>query len=803
MPGPTPPAAPPPAQAAALLAHASDGLAALDAEGRCTYLNPAAARLLGVPPEAALGRAMFEALPGLAGTAWECGVRAALDGRGATHFEADGGPPGGRLDVSIYPDGEGGAALAFRDVSERGRAERERAARAEADFERERLRRVLAELPAAIALVRPPDWVFTFTNAESDRLGGRPTPPGSRVLEVFPEFAGEGNPAIERLRRVVEARAPETIGEYGVVLAEGGASREVFARGVCQPLLGPGGEVEQVLSFLVDVTEEVLARRRAEALAEEVRRHERLLATVSDALPALVAYILPDERYRFVNAGYEAWLGVPRASILGKTMREVLGERVYEAARPHVEAALRGEASRLTTEVAYGSGVVRWVDVTYTPHVGPGGAVQGLVALTLDVSERKRAEVEREALLASAEAAGRAKDEFLSTLSHELRTPLNAILGWSNLLRTGSLPEARRAQALETIERNARAQARLVDDLLDLSRIVQGKLALRAGPLEVARVVEAALEALRPAAEAKGVRLEPALDPRAAVVGDEGRLQQVAWNLLSNAIKFTAPGGRVRVRVRREPSHVELSVEDTGRGIAPDFLPHVFERFRQADGSITRAHGGLGLGLSIVRSLVELHGGAVTATSEGEGRGAAFTVRLPAAPPPGPAPGSSPPGPALGSSPPGPAPGSLPPGPATGAPPPAGLERPPELRALRVLVVDDEPDARDLVAHLLRRGGAHVAAAAGAAEALELLRGARFDALVSDVGMPGVDGYELLRRVRALPAAEGGLTPALALTAYARAEDRAAALRAGFQLYVAKPIEPGELFAALVALTRR
>ncbi|HEU4409458.1 MAG TPA: PAS domain-containing protein [Polyangiaceae bacterium] len=642
-----------PAHLAVLLAASRDGVLALDGEGRCTYVNPAAARLLGRPPERCLGCPPFEALPGPAGPAWEARFRAALAAGGPAHFEARRGPPDAWYEASIAPDAEGGAVVTLRDVTERA-----------------------------------------------------------------------------------------------------------------------------------------LARREAAALAERVRRQEGLLGTVSNAVPALIAYVGVDERYHFVNAVYEAWFERPASAIVGKTVREVLGDAAYEVLKPRLAAAFAGEIVRFTTELKYATGLVRWVEATYTPHVGPDGAVLGIVSLALDVGDRKRAEAEREALLAGAEearrvaeAAGRAKDEFLSTLSHELRTPLNAILGWANLLRTGAVSEAQRARALETVERNARVQARLIDDLLDLSRIVQGKLVLSVGPLEMVRVVEAALEALRPAAEAKGVRLQPVLDSHATVVGDEGRLQQIVWNLLSNAVKFTPRGGRVQVRLRREQSYVEVAVADTGRGIEPEFLPHVFDRFRQADGGTARQYGGLGLGLAIVRSLVELHGGTVEAKSDGPGRGATFVVRLPTAP--------------LRAD----------RAPATEAPAggagPQPFDCPPELRGLRVLVVDDESDTRDLLAYLLGQCGAEVTAAPGAAEALELVRRGRFDAIVSDVGMPGDDGYALLRRVRALPAAEGGRTPALALTAYARSEDRTAALRAGFQLHVAKPVEASELLAALAALIAR
>ncbi|WPB79976.1 ATP-binding protein [Archangium violaceum] len=403
--------------------------------------------------------------------------------------------------------------------------------------------------------------------------------------------------------------------------------------------------------------------------------------------------------------------------------------------------------------------------------------------------EKAQAERERERLLArerqarhEAEAASRMKDEFLSTLSHELRTPLTSILGWAQLLRTRPMPEEKRQRALETIERNARAQTRLIEDLLDISRIVTGKLRLDVHPLEPQSVLEAALEAVRPAAEARGVRLELRISPDVGPLPvDAERLQQMVWNLLTNAIKFTPAGGQVVVRLERGEREARLEVEDTGQGIAPDFLPHVFERFRQADSSTTRAHGGLGLGLAIVRHLVEMHGGSVSAHSEGPGRGATFCIRLPLTPPRAP------------------------------EPPPARLARPeqhpqlpaaetPSLEGLRILVVEDEPDTQALLSEVLEGSHAQVLRAASTREALALLGSVRPDVLVSDIGMAGgEDGYCLIRRIRA-GEHDGQHLPAVALTAFARAEDRRRALAAGFDMHVAKPLNTSTLLAVVASL---
>ncbi len=381
---------------------------------------------------------------------------------------------------------------------------------------------------------------------------------------------------------------------------------------------------------------------------------------------------------------------------------------------------------------------------------------------------------------AEAERANRLKDEFLATVSHELRTPLTSMLGWVQMLRGGQLSEEQERRALETIERNARAQAQLIDDLLDVSRILVGKLQLDVQDADVGALARAAVESVRVAADARGVRLQPTLDSSAWVRGDPARLQQIIWNLLSNAVKFTSRGGRVGVVVSRPGSSVEVTVSDSGRGIAPEFLPHVFERFRQEEGSTTRRHGGLGLGLAIVKSLTELHGGTVTVESEGEGKGSAFTVRLPLAAArhtePYLARGASTSAETLDLA-------------ATGA-----------LRGARLLVVDDEPGARELMRALLERCGALVEVAASAAEGLALLRQVRPDLLLSDVGMPDEDGYEFIRKVRALSAEEGGRTPAVAVTAHARSEDRTRALLSGFRAHVSKPIEPAELVAVIASL---
>jgi len=413
--------------------------------------------------------------------------------------------------------------------------------------------------------------------------------------------------------------------------------------------------------------------------------------------------------------------------------------------------------------------------------------------LAKEIRQRQRAEEERAQLLvqeqkarAEAENLNRLKDEFLSTVSHELRTPLNAILGWSQILRARRADAATMNRALETIERNARSQAQLIDDLLDISRIITGKIRLNVHTVELLPVIEAAMDTVRPTTDTKNIRLQSVLDPAAGpVLGDSERLQQIVWNLLSNAIKFTPKRGRIQVCLQRINSHVEIVVTDTGQGISAEFLPYVFERFRQADSSITRSFGGLGLGLAIVRQLVELHGGTVHADSPGEGQGATFTVKLPLM--------------AVG-------PKAIEPErvhPAVGGSVP--FECSPRLDGLRILIVDDDADIRDLLTYTLEVCGAEVIAAASADEAISALTESStpMDILISDIGMPDEDGYALLRRVRALEPENGGGIPAIALTAYARTQDRRAALLAGFQSHVAKPVEAAELIAVIANLAGR
>ena len=493
------------------------------------------------------------------------------------------------------------------------------------------------------------------------------------------------------------------------------------------------------------------------------------------------------------NKGAERIFGYTADEVVGKSVTILIPEERQHEEPVTLAKLRRGERIEHyeTVRVRKDRSLVD-ISLTVSPIRGADGTIIGASKIARDISERRQAEEERARLLAhekeareEAEEANRLKDEFLATLSHELRTPLTAILGWAYLLRSGKLGEKSVTDALETVERNARAQSQLIDDLLDISRIITGQLRLDIRQLDPDSFIESAIEALRPAAEAKGVRVQKVIDTGVnTITGDAARLQQVVWNLLSNAIKFTPRGGRVQVRLERVNSGIEIAVADTGAGINPKFLPYVFDRFRQADQTTTRHYGGLGLGLAIVRHLIELHGGTVHAESPGEGQGATFTAKLPISP--------------IYDS------RSfvehVRPQAREMLPSFGGPER---LDGVRVLVVDDETDAREMLRIGLGQCGAEVTTAGSVQEALEAFKAAQPEIMISDIGMPDEDGYELIKKVRALGVEDGGKVPAIALTAYARTEDRLRALRAGYQMHVSKPVDLPELVAVIASIIQR
>jgi PAS domain S-box-containing protein len=539
----------------------------------------------------------------------------------------------------------------------------------------------------------------------------------------------------------------------------------------------------------VSTTDDGIAERRKSSAA-----HVRAL--LDHALDAVVA-LDGEGLINFWNPQAERTFGYPREEAAGRELASlVIAEEDREGFREAVRSACLQaipEQPRHEMQARRRDGSQFPVEITLTPI--PDG-IFCVSVFARDITERKRAEQERERLLSEsemhrqeAESASRVKDEFLATLSHELRTPLTAIVGWIYLLRGGRLDEASRARGLEAIDRNAAAQAKVLGDIVDMSRIVGAKLLLNVRPLQLAPVVAAAIDSLLPAASARGVKIQPNLDPSAGLVsGDPDRLRQVVWNLLSNAVKFTEKGGRVTVRLERAGDDARVTVEDTGVGISRDFLPHVFERFRQGDSSNTRSHGGLGLGLAVVRHLVEMHGGTVTAESGGAGQGAAFVVRIPllkTAVTEDPLPATFTESRSFTFD-----PEELPP-------------NTPQLDGVRVVVADDGEDVRDVISTILRQSGATVRAAATAKEALDLIAQQPPDVLLSEVEMKGETGHSLITRVRMLPPDRGGAVPAAALSAFSRSEDRVHALLAGFQIHLTKPVRPAELVAVIATLAGR
>ncbi len=570
---------------------------------------------------------------------------------------------------------------------------------------------------------------------------------------------------------------------YRIVLPDGSIR---WVAGRAQLFVDERGNPVRMIGITIDITDRKLVE---DALAESEMRFRHM----ADSAPVLIWASGEDRKCTFFN---QNWL-----RFTGREMEEELGDGWLDSVHPEDrDVVFENYTSAFKSRVAFdgefrlrrADGEFRWVLNHGVPRSLSEGGFAGYIGSCIDITERREAEADREELLererdarAIAEMASHTKDEFLAMVSHELRAPLNAILGWARILHTKSVGPETLTQAIETIERSARMQSNIIDDLLDTARITSGKLRLEVRPIDIAAVVDAAVDVVRPAADAKGIQLLRVFDPELDVItGDADRLQQVMWNLLSNAVRFTPNGGQVVVRLERVDPVVRIQVSDTGKGIAPEFLPQAFNRFDQADRSSTRRHGGLGLGLSLARYLVEAHGGTIVAESEGEGLGSTFTVCLPLRAVRGPVVPEAHDLPGVVMS-----------------------AIPHDLGGLRILVVDDEADARDLLTTLLSGYGAIVVTAASAADAFGSFTAAtdgdRFDIVVSDIGLPDEDGYSLIRRIRALEPEDGGTVPAVALTAYGRTVDRVKALSAGFQMHVPKPVEPIELAMVIDTLTRR
>ncbi|MBD1919470.1 MULTISPECIES: PAS domain S-box protein [Cyanophyceae] len=794
----------------AIFSASVDHIYVFDQEGRYGYVSDGAAQVLGLSPDALLGKTWRDiGLPAALMEPVDAQRKQVISTGRSLKSETDFVTGNGvrSYEYILTPLSTASSTHAVvvisRDITDRKQAEaerkqsllREQAARAEAEMQRNRLHSLLVQAPALICIDRGPEHVFEFANPLYSQLVGHRELIGLTAREAFPELEGQG--FFELLDQVFETGQPFVGNEIAAQFDRqgNGTLEEGFFNFVYQPLFDVNGAVEGIVTFSFEVTTQVVARRQAEALAEDLRTQQIALkkseARFSRLVEANIIGVLlaaPNGTILEANDAFLKIVGYTREDLKNGLMH--WGEMTPLEYRQQDEQVLQELAS--TGSCAPFEKVYIRKDGSHVPILLGAAQLESdelaWVCFVLDLTESKQVEVLLRQQAEALAQANRLKDEFLATVSHELRTPLNAMLGWATMLREKQLDDATQQRAIETIERNARAQNQLINDLLDVSRIITGKLRLDVRPVALVSVLEAAIDSIRPAAEAKGIRLQSLLDPAAGPIsGDPDRLQQVFWNLLSNAVKFTPKCGRIQLRLERINSHVEITVSDTGQGISPEFLPYVFDRLQQADSTTTRTHGGLGLGLAIVRHLVELHGGQVHVASAGEGKGTTFIVNLPIT---------------------------------IFRPEPATSERvhptvcdtapfidTPSLAGIKVLIVDDEADARELLATLLRRSGAVVTIVASAQEALATITQSsleqRPDILVSDIGMPEVDGYTLMRQVRALTPEQGGRMPAIALTAYARTEDRIKALAAGFQSHVPKPVEPAEFIAVVVNLSER
>ena len=675
----------------------------------------------------------------------------------------------------------GAANYLFKaDLTERGLRGIVYAALQQEELRRERdsFQDSVENAPVGVHWVSPDGIILWANQAELNLLGyAREEYIGRNIAEFHTDQAVAAS-MIEKLAR------HETLDDFEAQLrCKDGSCREVL---VSSNVRWEKGTFIHTRCFTKDVTERKkieTARQQADAaLAWQAR-------IIELSYEPILVWEITGNILEW-NAGATQLYGFTKQEAVGRSSHELL-QTTHPLAFDKLIKTLRDEGEWVG-EVQHKTKDGRQLIVESRNQLIAIKGREFVLETNRDITERRQAKMQLEqayleqtAARVEAEDASRAKDEFLAVVSHELRAPLNAMLGWAKILTGGKYTPATLEHAIDIIERSARLQQKMIEDLLDSARIISGKLRLEIQPVEMTSVLEATLETMRPAVEAKGLNLEVSCLPGTDIItGDSERLQQVIWNLISNAVKFTPQGGRIEVRLKRVDPHLQLTVSDTGRGISPDFMPYIFNRFQQADSSITRRQSGLGLGLSLVRHLVELHGGTVHADSPGEGRGATFTLSLPFRAVRTVAHETA----------------------STGARRQVRLNQLAALAGLCILVVDDEADARELVKVILEQSGAQVLTAASVAEALSLLTSAHRlhpDAIVSDIGMPEENGYALIRQVRTLSAAQGGHLPAVALTAFGRASDRIAALSAGFQMHVSKPVEAAELVMVIASLTGR
>ena len=815
-------------QLASIVESSDDAIVSKDLNGVIMSWNKGAEKLFGYAAEEVIGKSLMILIPPDRADEETRILESVRRGEKIDHYETvrrrkDGALVKISLTVSPIRDKEGaviGASKIARDINERKQVE-------QALAESARQQRALYLLADHLHRAQSLDDVY---NAALDAILDALQCDRASIL-LFDDagvmrFAGWRDLS-EGYRKAVEGHSPwkpdekypEPICLNDVDVAEIDDSLKavVKAEGIGAvafiPLVSRGKLIGKFMTYFnaphVISDDEIalsLTIARQLAFGIERKRGEELLwqkaaqlTLITNTAPVFMAHCDAQARFKFVNKPYAERFGLTPEDCIGKRFSEVVGAEAYESLRQYIEVALSGEPVDFEVEVPYAAIGRRFMHSSYAPEFDANGKVVGFVAAITDVSERKKTEEEIARLLTEeqaarevAEQATRAKDEFLALVSHELRSPLNAMLGWNRLLRSQRGDDPEIAKVTETVERSGKAQLQLIEDLLDSARIITGKMKLEFQPVEPVAVISAALDTVRPAADSKGIVVTTDLDPEAGqITGDPNRLQQVVWNLVSNAIKFTPSGGRVRVELRRGGSGVQIVVDDTGEGINPDLLPYVFDRFKQSGSESSLRYGGLGLGLPLVKHLVELHGGSVAVESPGAGQGATFIVNLPVRA-------------VKGDS---------------------GIEKQEEaaidrragrrprtakIEGVRALVVDDEAGARELLVATLEQYGLLVMGVDSTAAALAALESQfgdqasePFDILISDIRMPGADGYELIQRVRAHADERVSRIRAIALTAYARTEDRKRALRAGFQMHVPKPVDEEELTTVIAALTDR
>lgn len=752
---------------AAIVASSDDAIIGKDLSGTITSWNRAAERIFGYTEAEVLGRSIRLIIPPELQSEEDEALRRIGAGQSIDHYETVRVRKNGeRVDVSLTvspiatPDGEViGASKIARDITERKRLERDA----------RHLAAIIASSDDSIISIdlsgtilswnRAAERLFDYTSTEMIGRSIRTIVPADRQTEEDRVLARVGLGEIVDSFETVRMRKNGTPVPISLTVS---------------PIRSETGEITGASKVARDLSR-----------TQGIQRDSLRLAAIVDSTDDAIVSKDLNGIVTSWNAAAEALFGFSASEMIGQSIRRVIPDERQTEEDDVLFRIRHGErVERYETIRRRKDGTLFAISLTVSPIRSHDGTVIGASKIARDITERKRAEEERQHLLGIARASSRMKDEFLATLSHELRTPLNAIVGYVRMMQAGLLTSEKQGRALDTVARNITSLTQIVEDVLDVSRIISGKVRLDMQSVELPALVEEAVTTMRPAAEAKGVRFEMMMDPRTPPVsGDPERLRQILWNLLSNAVKFTERGGRVQVRLERVRSHVEITVSDTGVGIPEEFLPHVFERFRQADASFTREHGGLGLGLAIARHLVDLHGGGIFVASGGRGKGSTFRIELPVRIVHGDVPLDEREHAQAG---------------ATGA-----RITVPQLRGIRILAVDDDHDALALVREILETTGATVVTADSATQALESLERNKPDVLLADLGMPQMNGFQLIDRVRRSEHPEIRQIPAAALTAYARSEDRARALRSGFQMHLAKPIDPGELMAAVATLAKR